>query len=222
MNLQPNYLRRLPFKDDSRYIDVNIRKGNMLDAEIWQEYVQGYIAEMGGRIDAGWNWPALFTRWAMSESVMGRDVSLFCLEVPVEADTAAPLAIMLISEGYPSLDGSQENSVYLWYLASAPTTALRAMGFAHPRPCMIVEALLDVAIQRSYELGYDGRVGLHAAKEGGSGLFNRYRDNVRMKALLSAASLTVGRKLKGGNDGRYFWTDPKLAQSLTNSLNYLR
>jgi hypothetical protein len=222
MNLQPNYLRRLPLKDDLRYIDVNIRKGNLADAEIWQQYVQVHIAQTAGRIDAGWNWPALFTRWMMSESVIGRDVSLFCLEVPGETDRAVPLAIMLISEGYPSLDGSHENSVYLWYLASAPTMALLAMGFVHPRPCMIVEALLDVAIQRSYELGYDGRVGLHAAKEGGTGLFNRYRDNVRMKALLSAASLTIGRKLKGGNDGRYFWTDPKLSQSLANSLNYLR
>jgi hypothetical protein len=96
------------------------------------------------------------------------------------------------------------------------------MNFVHNKPALIVSALVDIAIQRSYELGYDGSVGLHAAPQGGNELYCLYRDDVKMLALGSNAKLTLGRRLKGGNDGRYFWSSPKLSQALSNSLNYLR
>lgn len=156
------------------------------------------------------------------ERRVGRDASLYCVEVPSSGGLAVPLAMMLLSEGYPSLDGSSRPSVYLWFLAAAPTTALKTLGYTHSRPSLLVEALLDTAIQRSYELGYDGRVGLHAAPEGGHGLYCRYRDGARMTALRGDVQLTYLRRLMGAKDDRYFWSDPKLSQSLSNSLDYLR
>lgn len=129
--------------------------------------------------------------------------------------------MMMLSEGYPALDGGYTPCVYVWYAAAAPAAALKGLGAPSDRVSMILEALIDTAIQRSYELEYDGRVGLHAVASGGQQLFSKYRDKARMIPLLEKASLTVARSIKG-NDGRYFWIDPKLAQSLSNSLDFLR
>ncbi len=217
----PRVLSRLPLKGSKSFVDVDIYEGTRVDAEAWDSYVQPHLRGTK-RLDAQWDWPWLFNQSVLIEAARGRRVSLQCLNIRNNVGASVPLGLMLLSEGYPSLDGSARESVFLWYLASAPSSALVAMGVTYPKPNLVLHALIDVAIQRSYELGYDGSVGLHAAPEGGDELYCRYRDDVKMSSLGSNARLTLARRLKGGNDGRYFWSDPKLAQSLSNSLNYLR
>lgn len=221
LGMQSRMLQRLPLKGSTQFIDVEIVQGTIDDAGRWDDKIQPHIAKKSERVDAKWRWRQLYKTTSMFEAPLGRQVSLYCLNVPGSDGDSVPLAIMLLSEGYPSLDGSQPGSVFLWFLASAPNEALQHLGYTHPKPEMIMSALVDIAIQRSYELGYDGRVGLHAAQEGGRHLYCAYRDQVRMAALRGRAKLTLVRKLRG-NDERYFWCDPKLSQSLTNSLDYLR
>lgn len=204
-------------------MNIEIFEGTSNDAQVWQDHVQPYI-RTANRLDSSWNWPQLFTTTVTLEAARGRRVSLFCMNVPNATNGSVPLAIMLLSEGYPALDGTQDGSVFLWYLASAPSTALQHLGFVYNKPSMVVPALVDTAIQRSYELGYDGRVGLHAAMQGGDTLYCIYRDQTRMTALGGGAKISLVRRLTGltGGNGRYFWCDPKMAQTLSNSLNYLR
>jgi hypothetical protein len=214
-------IRRLPLRGSTDFIDVNIRPGTIDDARTWHEQVQPYMHK-NKRVDAAWNWPSMLKRYSFIESLRRRDVSLFCLELPGKKGNAVPLALMMLSEGYPAIDGSGQGSVFLWYLAKAPSPALNALGYAFASPALVLEALLDTAIQRSYELGYDGRVGLHAAPEGGIDLFCKYRDDTRMTALLRKAVLSQGRRMLTGNDDRYFWTGPDLSRSLSKSFDYLR
>lgn len=218
-----SYLKRLPLQGKISFIDVHIRQGGAADALNWHAFVQGHVKTTRPQApDAKWNWPWLLRTSTATEYVLGRRVGLFCLDVPSQDGKAVPLGMMMLSEGYPSLDGGTTPCVYIWYVATVPSAALKTLKAAVDKPGMILEALLDTAIQRSYELGYDGRVGLHADQSGGEELFAKYRDKSRMIALASKVSLSLIRQLKSGNDGRYFWTDPKLAQSLSNSLNYLR
>ncbi|CUI03445.1 hypothetical protein BN2497_1667 [Janthinobacterium sp. CG23_2] len=39
------------------------------------------------------------------------------------------------------------------YLAAAPSNALQAMSFTYQRPMLILHAIIDAAIQCSFELG---------------------------------------------------------------------
>ncbi|NHZ44303.1 hypothetical protein [Massilia aquatica] len=214
-------LSRLPLRGSASFIDIDIREGTMIDAQNWHAVVQPHINTQQ-RIDALWDWPALYTNCMVLEAGLGRKVSLQCIDIPNAHGESVPLAMMLLSVGYPALDGSYNGSVFLWYLAAAPGAALTAMGVLYQKPMLILQALIDTAIQLSSEQGYDGRVALHAAQAGKHELYCKYRDDARMLTLRHNAVLSLGRRMKGGNDGRYFWTDPKLAQSLSNSLDYLR
>lgn len=219
--MQPRMLHRLPLRGGKLFIDVDIYEGRLADAQTWDWHVQPHLRGTE-RLDAEWDWPWLFSKSVLIEAARGRRVSLQCVNVPNSEGVSVPLGLMLLSEGYPALDGTSQESVFLWYLSSAPGAALAKMGVRYAKPNLVLHALIDTAIQRSYELGYDGRVGLHAAPRGGDDLYCRYRDDVRMSSLGGNTRLTLARRLKGGNDGRYFWCDPKLSQSLSNSLDYLR
>lgn len=214
------FISRLPIKHSTAFTDIVVRECGLPEAMTWHAAIQPFVDPK--RPDARWDWPSLYRTWHTREKLLGRNVSLFCVELPATDGSSVPCALMLLSEGYPSLDGNTSDSVFLWYVATAPDVALHKLGVSFGRPSHLLESLVDTAIQRSYELGYDGRVGLHAAPEGGDWLYTLYRDRVRMTALRSNAALTWGRRLHRGNDGRYFWSDPKLSQSLCNSLDYLR
>jgi hypothetical protein len=217
--MSSRFVNRLPVVGSSAFVDVVVRQGSIKDARNWHALIQPHVAKQAA-LDAKWHWPRMFLHYSASERLMGRRVRLMCIDIP-QGDVALPLARLLLSEGYPSLDGSSRKCVYVWYLAAAPTAALEAQGLSY-RPLMALEAIIDTAIQRSMELGYDGRVGLHAHAAGGYKLYCKYRDRARMRALKGAAELTWARRLSGGNDGRYFWSDGTLSKSLVNSLAYLR
>lgn len=68
---------------------------------------------------------------ALFERTFRRKASLECIDISNGDGRSVPLAIMLLSEGYPALDCSGQRSVFLWYLAAAPSNALQAMSFTH-------------------------------------------------------------------------------------------
>lgn len=193
----------------------------MADALRWRALVQPHI-RAAGRLDAAWDWPSIYKLSLACERTFGRNVSLQCIDIVNGGGTPLPLAIMLLSEGYPALDRRGQRGVLLWYLAAAPASALRAMGVMDQKPALVLRAIIDAAIQCSIRHGYDGRVGLHAAPAGKDALFRKYRDDARMTALGDEVNLSLLRRLRSGKDGRYFWVDPVLARSLSASLDYLR
>lgn len=193
----------------------------MADAQLWHALVQPHIRTVR-RLHASWDWPVLYRRWQFFERTFRRKASLLCIDMPNGEQRSVPLAILLLSEGYPALDHGGQRSVFIWYLAASPDKALRAMGFEHQRPALVLHAIIDAAIQRSFQLGYDGRVGLHASPEGKDELFRKYRDDVRMMSLGDEVMLSLLRRLKGGKDGRYFCLDPVQARLLSSGLDYLR
>jgi hypothetical protein len=221
MRMSSTHLRRLPVRGGTSFVDIQVHQGTMADARLWHAMVQPHVRH-AGRLDAGWDWPVLYKRSRIFERTFRRKASLQCIDMANSEGRNVPLAIMLLSEGYPALDHDGRRSVYLWYLAAAPAGALQAMGFTHPRPAFVLHAIIDAAIQRSYQLGYDGRVGLHALPAGKDELCRKYRDDVRMMSPGDQVRLSLPRRLRGGKDGRYFCVDPVRARSLTASLDHLR
>jgi hypothetical protein len=85
-----------------------------------------------------------------------------------------PIAQMILSAGYPFLADKTLRSVYLWYLAAAPESYLS--NFRIPK-VRVLPYLLDTAIQVSFQLGFEGRICLHAASSGtnyDATLFSKY------------------------------------------------
>jgi hypothetical protein len=219
--MQFKHLSRLPVRGGSSFIDIQVHEGAVAEARLWHAVVQPHI-RASGRLDACWQWPMLYKRWQFFERTFGRNASLQCIDILNDEGKMVPLAIMLLSEGYPSLDHRSQRCVFLWYLAAAPAVALRAMGLKHQKPMLVLRAIVDVAIQCSFRQGYDGRVGLHAALAGRDELYRKYRDEACMSALGDDVMLSPLRRFKSGKDGRYFSVDAVLARSLSASLDYLR
>jgi hypothetical protein len=220
-------IKRLPISGAQTYVDVLVECVGLKEAQYWDQNIQPEIVKQN-RLDAKWRWPAYFEWYSASESLRKRNISLYQIGVPAAAGKKAPLALMLLSEGYNALAGGGK-SVFVWYLATAPSQALANLGVHYAKPELLLPAIIDTAIQRSMELGYDGRIGLHAApnpKDAARhiGLYKSYRDQARLKALAKGekVDLSVGRRIMASNDGRYFFANEKLAQALSNTLDYLR
>ncbi|MFB9245718.1 hypothetical protein IV454_26835 [Massilia antarctica] len=143
---------RLPVPGGTSFADIHVHEGVMADARLWQAAVQPHIRR-AGRLDANWEWPSLYKRWQIFERTFRRKASLQCIDISNGEGRSVPLAIMLLSEGYPALDCSGERSVFLWYLAAVPSNALQAMSFTYQRPMLILHAIIDAAIERSFQLG---------------------------------------------------------------------
>jgi hypothetical protein len=220
-HMHSRHLSHLPVRGETSLIDIRVHKGAMGEARRWQALVQPHVRACG-RLDGAWDWPSMYQRSQIFERTFGRNASLHCIDIVDGRGMPLPLAMLLLSEGYPALDGRGQRSVFLWYLAAAPASALRAMGVRKQKPLLVLRAIIDAAIQCSIRLGYDGRVGLHAAPAGKDALFRKYRDDACMTALGDDVFLSLMRRIKGGKDGRYFWVDPVLARSLSASLDYLR
>lgn len=215
-----NFVKRLPVEGQETFAPVVIREMGKAGAVAWHALIQPEVKQLR-RVDENWHWPAIYASHFFLERMWqraSRNVSLYQLLVPGHRNRAIPAASMLLSEGYPFLPHGRVDSVFLWYVASAPPSVLQRLGFA-PRLRMTLLAMLDTAIQRSHELGYEGRVSLHAAPAGGVKLFQLYRDMARMRQIAPKYAFSGVTR---NNDGRYFAVDSHLAQVLCHSLDFLR
>lgn len=121
-----------------------------------------YLARYGGpRGDGGWDWAA-FIRETRAESPTG--TFLFAVEA------RSRLQGLMIAQTRRDLksDLSGEPLLYVAYLAAAPWNRgdFRRASSSGRRPPQALagvgEALVTAAAEKSFELGWDGRVGLHS------------------------------------------------------------
>jgi hypothetical protein len=95
-----------------------------------------------------------------------------------------PIGLTLLVTPYPHLPDHSRDATFLWFLSEFPAD-LAAQPDAVPK--MIGSALLDYSLAVSFSQEFHGRVGLHAAPEGGAGLANwygtrkKYRPSFRRK-----------------------------------------
>lgn len=122
----------------------------------------------------------------------------------------------ILIESYPYLDSSRSlQSSFVWFISAADSGVLQA-DFGMSDPPALARVLLDNAIVLSQNLSLDGRIGLHAAAAGGSGLLKVYK-NCGLTQLPAGATLPAGVRRK--NDGRFFYADETTAEVLARVLD---
>lgn len=131
--------------------------------------------------------------------------------------------MILMVERYPYLLDRKLSSVFVWYVTRAPDSALmEQLGVGPARlPRMLMTLALDCAVTRSFNLSLRGRVGLHAASEGGDDLVGKYL-SMGMLRLPMDRPLPFGYRWMIGNDGRYFYHDEASALRQSRLLDRLR
>lgn len=204
-------------------IDAVVIEGGLAEALYWHQNVHlPYIAKSPDfRLDRNWNWPRLVRWFNILERLLGRNTAFFQINVKDTLGFAFPAGQVFVSDGFPFFPGQRQESIFLWFLAAPPTTALLAQGL--PADLKLMRPLVDVAIQFSFQRGYLGRLTLHAAASGNQAndqeLFDKYEKGVGLIPYQNPSpSISPSRR----NDGRYFYADEKRALDLTARLDYLR
>jgi hypothetical protein len=195
---------------------------------LWDADVQPRIrASREFRFDRRWQWPALLKFHHVQETIVGLSgsrpparIRLLQAFAPTADGDAYPVGQVLLACGFPFIRDWNAQSVFLWYLAAAPRDALHAAAL--PPDLKLMRVLVDIAVQESLANGFDGRVGLHAARSrwnlaANRDLYNRYR-HIGLAPLPGGLRASVGRR----NDRRYFYLDPPLALDFARRLDYLR
>jgi len=210
------FLTQAPARDISASaVAIKIALMSIADAQLWHHKIQPAATKANGS-DRKWNWPSM-RRWLpLSEIAFGRRAPAYTVWAEATNNKAVPVGMVLLSEGYASLDGSSKKSVYMWFMSAAPDSVMRENGLSViPK---LGRVLIDIGVTHSHNCGYGGRIGLHAAPEGGDKLFAFYK-HIGMSLLPGSAILP---KLSRINDGRYFYFDALQAKKWSDSLNSYR
>lgn len=229
-----DYLRRVWHPKASRWIDISVDAMRLEDAIFWHQYIQPRIRKIGfeedkaglprSRADHAWNWPTFLIAFAPAQRATGRRCQALTINIEGEG-RAIPAGMLLLIEDYPwwsrsTLAGRRGSSTFAWFLSSAPHAVLKESPLHIPEPPSLGHALIDIALVTSLNRGHKGRMWLHASPLGGQRLFDFYV-KMGLRAIPEGVRVPSIRNPLAGipSDGRYCYTDSKIAKSLTSALN---
>lgn len=135
-----------------------------------------------------------------------------------------PVAMAILVENYPHLPDATMRAVFLWYATRCPDNVMQLGLDTAPDsiPKRLMEISVDLAVTHSFNKDTRGRVGLHAAAEGGAELCRKYA-SFGMMRLPRDHPLPKGiRSVASGNDGRYFYHTEETGQAAAERLDMLR
>lgn len=204
-------------------VPIRVTEMTLTHARWWQESVQPSIdgsAEV--RADQGWRWPRIYaTGKLMAGMLLQRPMGLVAGVVLKRG--FLPACMVFVVEAYPYFLDHRMESVFVWYATRCPDQVLaKAMRVAADAvPKRLMEITIDLAITHSYNLMLRGRVGLHAASEGGDDLCRKY-ESLGLIRLDSNKRLPPGVRGWLGNDGRYFSHSEESALSASQRLDMYR
>ncbi|MFZ5442277.1 MAG: hypothetical protein ACOZQL_19875 [Myxococcota bacterium] len=161
------------------------------------------------RADARWRWSGanISTQLAMILGTSSRQDPMryaLCVVLP---EGLVPVGMLLLAERF--FWPEQDPLVFVWYLSTAPDEALINFGVKQLRGTGSI--LIDHAVCRSFFLGFDGRVLLHAAERGGDSLVAWYQ-GLGFRRVPKEQEISTFRT--PFNDGRYMHLDSESAAAL--------
>jgi hypothetical protein len=188
------------------------------DALWWDTRLGPKHAAMPTRADRFWPWAILLPLCHLVQRAKRR----FCrpLVIWARADNGRFLRVgmSILIEAYSYLDALRPgDSHFVWFMSAADAGVLAELGLSHPPA--LGRALLDNAIVLSQNAGFGGRMGLHAAVAGGNALLKVY-ERCGLLNLPQAAELPPS--VRRPNDGRFFYADEGLAETLAAALDASR
>lgn len=218
----PRYVRAAPcYEGGEQVARIALRVGLMRsqDAAFWQRSVHPFIeSSQHPRADRHWDWRVLRRVLPLAQYLRQRRCLALTTFARSDRDEAVPVAMHLLIERYPHLPQPQERQAsFLWFLAAAPKEAFLPLGLSGPPPSL-GRVCIDTALVASFIAGCEGRIGLHCAAAGGVRLVSFYQDQCKLLNLEEKVEKIGGRR----NDGRFFYTESELAESLLHELDELR
>lgn len=208
-------------QSSSKVSDVPLRvaKMGMVHAEWWDANIQPKIDRDSTRADAAWNWPLIFRATTAIAKFARQDPASYVVGIELPNNGFLPCAMIQLVQRYRDLRRPNLDAVFLWYLSDAPRSALLESRLVSDdmTPRLLGTLSLDVALTVSFNGKMNGRVGLHAAKEGGDRLVNWYLGR-NMERVSRTASISGFRR----NDGRYFVYDEGRALQASQELDMYR
>jgi hypothetical protein len=171
----------------------------------WQHVQWAIDRDETERADKGWNWHRLRLLQKLSTSRRQCRGAALVITDPATGHEI-PIGLTLLVTPFPHLSNHSKNATFLWFLSEMPRGIRRFKTI--PLPKMIGSALLDYALTVSFSHELHGRVGLHAAPEGGERLLGWYSKR-KMAELPSEQALPGIRGVLLRNDGRYFIYEPR-------------
>jgi hypothetical protein len=217
----PGFVRHLPSKMvPGRAVPVLVRATKREDTRFWDRYVRRHVRACDPpRADHEWRWRRILGSAGLVARVLGQEPTGFTLGVEyAELDAFVPCAMVFLAGRFPAVDDPSVDSVFLWFVASAPRSFLDEALPPELKPGRLGEAALDIAVTHSLNNGLDGRIGLHADEAGGDTLLDWYQ----ARGLTSLAREAPLRRRLSTNDGRYFFFSPETALAFSRSLDEFR
>ena len=192
----------------------------------WHQWVQPFVNAVDGpQADKGWRWTWKWANTLLIGGLFGQQPRGFVVGVQPDERSFVPCIIMSLVEDYPHLADNSKSSLFVWYLSRAPDTYLRRALHAGPDavPKLLMQIAVDIAITHSFDLGHEGRIGLHAAPAGKDLLMRKYEHDCQMVRLPDDVALPVGfRKMMAPNRGRYFYHSEDTALAASRRLDFCR
>lgn len=216
-----NYVRLSKLKyASSKFKEVYVVNADNKILQLWDDDIQKpYINKISSRVDKGWNWPLFKNTHYI--------FSLFSLQKPIimaigmkYKQKFVPLGLVFMAAKYPALHDNQQESSFIWYLATTPEQYLLDLGIDKHEIPSVGKLCIDIGVTTSYKSMNYGNIGLHADPKGAESLLQFY-NSCNLMCLNETAKLTKLRHIIG-NDGRYYYLDESNAYNFSRTYDYLR
>lgn len=196
-------------------VAVDVVDLDLYMAKYWHKHIQPIINQNKSRTDCGWDWRKIYIGSTALGSAFRQSPDGLVIAINMAPKFAAlvPVAMLQMANNYPHFMNHGERSSFVWYLTQAPVNVLRelkdpASGLRYFTDDNIPKNLgslaLDCSIIMSLLEENDGRLGLHAAPQGGQDLIDWYEKKGMINVPASDPLPRGFRHWLKGNDGRYF------------------
>jgi hypothetical protein len=212
-----HFVRSAPSRTDKHHsVDLKMTDMGAADAAWWDARLGPHHVKIETRADRFWPWSALLPMCHLVQLAKRRYCRPLVIWARTDSGRFLRVGMSIFIETYPYLDVStRADSVFVWFISSAEPTVLREnFGMSHPPA--LGRVLLDNAIVLSQNAGLAGRIGLHAARAGGSQLLRIYQN---CGLIRLSEDMPLPTEVRRENDGRFFYADPGRAESLAAMLD---
>jgi hypothetical protein len=205
--------------DKHRRVDIRVTDMTARDALWWDTRLGPKHASIAARADRSWSWSVLLPMCHLVQRAKRRYCRPLVIWARTDEGRFLRAGMSIVIEEYPHLDIEHPGeSNFMWFMSAADSQVLAAeFGMSHPPA--LGRVLLDNAIVLSQNAGLEGRIGLHAAPAGGDGLLMMYG---RCGLMRLPATAVLPPAVRRRNDGRFFYADERVAETLAVALDASR
>lgn len=216
-NSTRRFVRRAPCKNSpTRRIDIRITDMRADDASWWDRKLGPYHRRDRTRADRLWVWSALLPICRVIQRRKQRTCRTLVIWARDGGRRFVRAGMAIVIEDHPHVDVTdRSHSNFVWFISAADSDVLKYRHGVSDPPSL-GRVLIDCALISSEDAGFSGRISLHASRKGGQRLLDFYAKRGLIR-LAETAQLPVS--LRRRNDGRFFYANANVANSLATALD---